>query len=121
MLRNIILVAAGGAVGSALRFILSWAVDRYWHQAFPLATFIVNILGCFAIGVLITKLEQYQVHATLRPLLITGLCGGFTTFSAFSAENLALLQQHQPIMLIAYITASVILGVLAVWAGMQLC
>ena len=83
-----------------------------------MGTFVVNMIGCFLIGVLTSyfiKVDNY-----LKFLLITGFCGGFTTFSTFSAENYSLWQEGNYEVLILYIALSVIVGVGAVFLGLQL-
>lgn len=121
MTKAIILVGIGGAVGSILRYVNSLLVAKYFQTQFPLATFMVNILGCLIIGILMGVLDKQNVASPeLRLLFITGFCGGFTTFSTFSSENISLLQSGQTLTAILYITASVILGLLAVWAGMSI-
>ena len=91
MLKSILLVGVGGAAGSMLRYLTALLVNRYANSHFPWATFTVNILGCFLIGLLFGLLDKQQVaNQNIRLLLITGFCGGYTTFSAFSIENLNL-------------------------------
>lgn len=121
MTKAIILVGIGGAIGSMLRYVNSVVVAKYIQSPFPFATFIANILGCFIIGLLMGILDKQNLTSPeLRLLFITGFCGGFTTFSTFSSENISLLQSGQTLTAILYITASVILGLLAVWAGISI-
>lgn len=121
MIKQLILVGLGGAIGSVLRFLTSVLVAKYWSGLFPLATFGVNVVGCFVIGLLLGLLEQRAVlDDRLRLLLITGFCGGFTTFSAFASENINLLQHHHYGFAILYIVVSVLLGLLALWLGATL-
>jgi CrcB protein len=88
---------------------------------FPAATFAVNVLGCFLIGLLAgASLRAGWMDAPKKALLITGFCGGFTTFSAFSLENLQMYQLGSYAMLAVYVAASVAVGLAAVWAGMAL-
>lgn len=118
MVKEILFVGAGGALGSVLRYGTGQLIDTYFPGRFPLATLGINILGCFIIGVLMAYfLEQQQAHHA-RLFLITGFCGGYTTFSAFAAENLDLIQQGQLISAMFYIFLSVIVGIAAVWAGL---
>ncbi|HEX8268597.1 MAG TPA: fluoride efflux transporter CrcB [Flavobacterium sp.] len=121
MLRTILLVAIGGAVGSVLRFLTSILVNKYFQSAFPLATFITNVIGCFLIGIMIGLLEKNNLaNSDLKWLLVTGFCGGYTTFSAFGYENFSLLQSQNSLIALAYIGASVISGLFAVWLGLTL-
>ena len=121
IVKQVILVALGGGLGSAFRFLTSLLTAKYYSNAFPLATFIANILGCFLIGLLIGILGQnIQANQHLKLLLITGFCGGYTTFSAFASENISLLQSNNYLTTIIYITLSVLAGLLAVWLGLTL-
>ena len=115
MLKNLLLVASGGAVGSALRYLTSIWVGRCWPMAtFPWATLAANVLGCLLIGLFTAK---WPGHDSLRLLLVTGFCGGYTTFSTFSLESLSLWTQQQYGAAIVYSLLSIVLGAAAVWAG----
>lgn len=119
MFKTIILIAIGGSVGSVLRYLTSLFVNKYFASAFPLATFIANVLGCFLIGFIIGMLNKHQLADTpLKWLLVTGFCGGFTTFSAFGFENVSLMQSGNAAMAFAYVAASVVAGLAAVWLGL---
>ena len=121
MIKNIILVGLGGGIGSIFRYLASLCVNKYHTSSFPLATFLVNITGCLVIGLLIGLSVRHNVFdKEMKALLITGFCGGYTTFSTFSSENLTLLQSNNYLTLISYVLASVIIGILAVWAGYEL-
>ncbi|SFH28964.1 fluoride efflux transporter CrcB [Pedobacter insulae] len=119
MIKQFVLVGLGGALGSMLRYGTSLLTSRYYVNIFPLATFIINILGCFLIGILLSYFSKNN-SSGLQLLLITGFCGGYTTFSTFSAENIALWQSQHYLTLIAYTLGSIILGCLAVWLGLSL-
>lgn len=119
-MKQIVLVGLGGATGSILRYLTSVFTSKHYSSLFPLATFITNILGCLLIGVLMGLLGKNILTNDLRLLLITGFCGGYTTFSTFSAENVNLLQYGHYFTLVVYIVASVVLGMFAVWVGMFL-
>jgi CrcB protein len=114
MIKQILFVGVGGAVGSILRFLTSVFVARLETFQFPLATFIVNIIGCLCIGMFSNLIPANN----LRFLLITGFCGGFTTFSTFSNETLTLINNNQTPLAFAYVLVSCVAGVAAVWLGM---
>jgi CrcB protein len=116
MFRNILLVAAGGAVGCALRYIVSLLIQ---NKNFPYATLAVNIVGCFAIGLILGYFSK-ENDVQWRLLLATGVCGGFTTFSAFSAETLLLIEQQRLLPALIYISVSVVLGVTATFVAFQM-
>lgn len=121
MLKPIFLVAIGGAAGSVLRYLTSVLTQKYVSSVFPWATLITNTIGCFLIGILMGWLTKNQLaNSNLKWLLITGFCGGYTTFSAFGYENISLLQGHHSAMAFLYIAASIITGLLAVWTGLLL-
>lgn len=121
MLKTIIYIAIGGAVGSVLRFLTTVLVSKYWSNQFPLATFIANFIGCFLIGLFIGILAKNNLtDSNLKWFLVTGFCGGYTTFSAFGMENYNLFQSNNSIMAFGYIALSIILGLFAVWFGLLL-
>lgn len=112
----------GGACGTGCRYGLSLLINNWLGaQAFPWATFLINVTGSFLIG-LIAELYHAQVFSsvTWRLALVTGLLGGYTTFSAFSLENLQLLRNGAVGSALAYAVGSVVLGVSAAWLGMRL-
>jgi len=119
--KSILLVGLGGGVGSILRYLTSVVVAKYFYSLFPLSTFAANFVGCLVIGLLIGLFDKFQlVDTNLRLLLITGFCGGYTTFSAFAAENLTFFQSGNYATAILYILLSIILGISAVWLGIKL-
>jgi CrcB protein len=113
-----LLIALGGAAGSVLRYLLGGAVQRSTGSGFPIGTMVVNISGCFLIGILVRQFLNMQLSNDLRALLIVGFCGGFTTFSTFSAETLALIEGGEYSRATGYVFLSVILCLLATLTGM---
>ena len=114
-------IALGGALGSVLRFAAVSYLTPLLNYRFPLGTFVVNLLGSFLIGVAYVLLvEKTKLPVEYRLFFITGLLGGFTTFSAFSLEILQLWQEGHVLNALTYATGSVILGLLMAFAGMAL-
>jgi CrcB protein len=108
-------VLLGGAAGSLLRYAIGLFVLEHYRGKFPIGTFLINVIGSFFIGVVMTSLE-----AGWRPLLVTGVLGGFTTFSAFEWETFFLNQDGFPGLAVLYAIGSVACGFLACWGGVQL-
>jgi CrcB protein len=121
MIKNILLVGLGGGVGSIGRYLLQkWVYSLYPHP-FPWGTFLVNVSGCFLIGLLYAIAEKSSLlNLELRLLLTVGLCGGFTTFSTFAFENVILFRSGDFTFFILYILASVVFGIAAVFGGIAL-
>ncbi len=121
MLKTALLIALGGGLGSTLRYFTSIFVSKYWSSNFPLATFIVNSIGCLLIGFIIGLLEKNQLSdSRLKWFLVTGICGGLTTFSAFGMENYNLFQNNNSLLAFVYIAMSIVIGLLAIWLGIFL-
>ncbi|GAB6012146.1 fluoride efflux transporter CrcB [Viscerimonas tarda] len=121
MIKQILIVGLGGGAGSILRYLTSVLTARYYWGNFPLATLGVNLLGCFLIGLFTGLLtSQLPISPNMKLLLVTGFCGGYTTFSTFALENLTLFQNNCPLMAILYTAISIIGGIFAVWAGISL-
>lgn len=115
MLRNFLLVGLGGMTGSMLRYAVSLL---FKGSGFPIATLVVNLAGSFAIGLVMAYFSRNNAaDQNLRLLLATGLCGGFTTFSTFSLENLQLLKDGQYSTALLYIAASLVVGMAATAFG----
>jgi CrcB protein len=117
VLARILLVAAGGALGSVLRYLASLGFAAANLARWPFATWTVNVLGSFALGLVMTALPHPSV---LRLALTTGVLGGFTTYSAFNLETVDLLRQDGPSIGLGYVVATVVGGLLAGFLGIAL-
>ena len=118
MLKNLLLVGLGGSIGSMARYAVSLLIRS---KSFPYATLSVNIIGSFIIGVVFAmSIKETGLSNNWRLFLATGICGGFTTFSAFSLENMELLQNGKIGMALSYIIFSILLGIIATFLGYQL-
>jgi CrcB protein len=111
-------VGLGGGIRSIARYLCQkWFSENHPHP-FPWGTFLVNLLGCFLIGIIYAASEKSAVLSPqTRLLLITGFCGGFTTFSTFAFENMSLLRSGDFLYFSIYIVASVALGIAGVFSG----
>lgn len=111
-------VALGGAIGASGRYLTGIAAVRLIGHGFPWGTLVVNVLGSFLMGVLVVALAHY--HATrFAPLLMTGVLGGFTTFSAFSLDAVALFERGQAATAALYVLGSVGLAIAGLFVGMM--
>lgn len=114
-------VMLGGALGAAARYLLSRLIPHTPGMNFPWSTFLVNLIGCLLIGLLAGYVDRRSGDATItRWLWMSGFCGGFTTFSAFSLETIQLMQQARWSVVIPYVVGSVLVGLFATWTGLQL-
>lgn len=105
-------------MGALLRFMVATAVAIRFPSRFPLATFLINISGSFALGLIMTLfVERFAAHENWRLLLVTGVLGGYTTFSSFEYEALVSLKTGNPQTGILYVGSSVVAGYVAVWLG----
>jgi CrcB protein len=118
-MKNLLLIFVGGGIGSVLRYALSRFINAQSVSHFPYGTFLVNIIGCFLIGFFVFYTERYDTAGLQwRLFLVTGLCGGFTTFSTFSLENLTLIDEQRIFLFLTYFISSVALGILATYGGL---
>lgn len=121
MTKAILLIGIGGGIGSIFRYLTTVVVSKYFQSNFTLATLLVNILGCLLIGLLIGFFDKQEIiNHDIRLLLITGFCGGFTTFSAFASENFHLFQSGNSLAAYLNIGLSVFVGLFAVWLGINI-
>ena len=117
-MRTIILIGIGGFIGGIARYLMASFFTKLIPSVFPYGTFVVNISGCFLIGIFYALSERYKwLSPELRIFLTTGLCGGFTTFSSLMFEDITLLQASDYITALLYIITSIVLGLLAVFSG----
>lgn len=115
MIKNLLLIGLGGAVGSMLRYAGNLLIST---KQFPYATLSVNIIGSFIIGIVFAlSIRDEAFSNNWKLFLATGICGGFTTFSAFSLENMGLLQSGKYSMAFIYIALSILLGIGATFFG----
>ncbi len=116
IIRNILLVALGGATGSVARYL----VAKWLTGSFPWGTLTVNIVGSLLIGLLLGMVARNSLSPEMRLLLVTGFCGGFTTFSTFASESLSMVKAGDALLTALYVGGSVAIGILAVFVGMQI-
>lgn len=121
MWKLMLLAGAGGFVGTCCRFLINRLFLVIYKAPFPMATFVINVLGCFIFGILFGLLNRNGiVPPQWNALLVVGFCGGFTTFSTFSFESFTLGFNGALFISIAYIALSIIAGLLAIWLALQI-
>ena len=117
MIKDLILVGIGSGIGGMCRYLISLYLGQS-HSGFPWGTFVVNIMGCLLIGILWGLTSRFQnLSPAFSLLFMVGFCGGFTTFSTFSKEGLALLQANNYTLFALYTIGSVLLGIISVALG----
>lgn len=120
-MKYLLITGLGGAIGSIGRYLMQVGISKYVAIAFPLGTFLVNISGCFIIGVLYGLSNKFAwMTIEWRLLLITGVCGGYTTFSSYSYECISLIREGNYVYFALYMILSVALGLLMTAGGMAL-
>ena len=118
MFKAMLLAGLGGFFGTCLRFLTGKFAHFICQSAFPWGTFTVNVAGSLLIGIFFGLAERNNlISSSMQLFLITGFCGGFTTFSTFSDDLFLLLQQKQGLYFVLYLGLSLLLGLLMVWAG----
>src|SRR5919112_1824772 len=111
MIKNILLIGLGGGIGSIARYLCHKWFTTHHPQAFPWGTFTVNIIGCFLIGIFwALAFKSFVATETWKLFLMTGICGGFTTFSAFTLESIGLIREQKLGTFFLYAGGSVIAG-----------
>jgi CrcB protein len=119
-MKIILVIGIGSCIGGIFRYLLSQFIQNKFLSAFPYGTMTVNIIGCFLIGVVFAFSDRGNFTIEWRLFLATGLLGGFTTFSSFSLETVSLLRGGQLWHAFVYIACSIIIGLLATFAGIFL-
>ena len=121
MIKNFLIVGLGGASGSMLRYAVQKIFQVQTAAAFPTGTLLVNIAGCFLIGILWSLVSRSLTwNDEMKLLLMTGFCGGFTTFSAFTLDGIGLLKENRTVLFVIYLTASIVGGLLATFIGIRI-
>jgi fluoride exporter len=111
-------IAAGGSLGALARYGIDVGIEQRSEALFPWSTFVINLSGCFLVGVLIGALvDRHHTPEWVRLGLVVGFCGAYTTFSTFAQETLGLIEERVAALAVLNVTASIVLGVLAVFAG----
>lgn len=121
MIKMMLIAGAGGFVGTCGRFLVNKWSSEIFHGTYPWGTFLVNIIGCFIFGIFFGLFEKTDmISQEENVLLITGFCGGFTTFSTFSNEMWELIEKGDWTLFFLYLVLSIVIGVLFVGAGRAL-
>lgn len=121
MFKMMLIAGLGGFFGTCGRYLVGRLAHYLFAASFPYGTFIVNVVGCFLIGIFYGLAEKaHLLSPGMNVLLITGFCGGFTTFSSFSDDMLLQLQNRQWGYFVLYLGGSIVLGLLMVWLGRSL-
>jgi fluoride exporter len=119
-MRLLLLVGTGSFIGGICRYLISTIVQSRSQSGFPYGTLLVNLTGCFVIGLLFGMIEKTPLSTEWRLFLITGILGGFTTFSAFSGETYHLIKSGYTGMALLYVALSVVVGLLLTFCGVWL-
>ncbi len=118
---NILLVAVGGAIGSVARYLVGLGATRLAGPNFPFGTLTVNIAGAFAIGLLVEMIaRRFDASAEMRVFIVTGILGGFTTWSSFTLDTMVLFERGEIGLSALYLLASLLVSFAAVFAGLAM-
>ena len=118
MFKAMLIAGAGGFIGTCLRYLVVKLAHYVFSSPFPWGTFAVNIIGSFVIGIFFGMAEKaHLISANMNVFLITGFCGGFTTFSSFADDMFLLMQNKHWGYFSAYLVLSIVLGIVLVWLG----
>ena len=118
MFKTLLLIGSGSFIGGILRYLTSRFVQNTFISSFPFGTFVVNVIGCFLIGLFYGLSERGEIlSAEWRLFLTVGFCGGYTTFSTFANENVAMLRDGNILYFALYVGFSVCIGILATYLG----
>ncbi len=117
-MKLILIIGTGGFLGTVSRYVTNLMIHKFYATSFPLGTFVINVMGCFLIGIFYGLSERGNIMSgEWRMFLTVGFCGGFTTFSAFANDNLILLGDREYFYFALYTGLSVMLGLLATYMG----
>jgi CrcB protein len=119
-MQAVLLVGAGGAIGSMARYGMSVLVGRFWTGSFPLAILVINIIGSVLMGVLIGLLARFMppMANEIRLFIAVGMLGGFTTFSSFSLDTITLIERGELVQAIFYVALSVVVCLAGLYLGL---
>jgi CrcB protein len=118
---QVLWIALGGAIGAVLRYLMATGINAWIPINFPIGTLLVNSLGCLLIGIVFSLLSTSPTYqTTLKPFLVIGILGGFTTFSSYAIETFQLAQTQQIMKALLYITLSNFIGLASAWVGFKI-
>jgi CrcB protein len=120
-MQNILLAAVGGAIGSVLRYLVGVFSTRWFGPSFPWGTLTVNVVGAFVIGLMVEMIaRRFNASPELRVFIVTGIIGGFTTWSSFTLDTMVLFERGATTAAFAYVVGSLVVSFAAIFAGLAL-